>query len=103
MERIKSIQNEEVPMKQSQWNYVIKDVFNDIIQELNIHIEDLHFCVTYDELKEKEGAIWALVRLLEIYDIDLTTTKALEKIEDTVEKVYEKINEKCKELLKWKI
>ncbi len=49
---------------------------------------------------KKEGAIWALVRLLEMYAIDTTTIKALEKIEDLTEEVYEKINEKCKELLK---
>lgn len=35
MQRIKKIENKEIQMSQSQWNYVIKEVFNDIIDEIN--------------------------------------------------------------------
>ncbi len=100
MRKIERIVNEEVQMKQSQWNYVIKEVFNDIIDEINIHIEDLKFCNTFEELKLKEGAIWALLRLIEIYDIDRITTKAYEKIDNVTEETFEEINERIKELLK---
>ena len=100
MESIKRIKNDEIQMKQSQWNYVIKEVFNDIIDEINTHVEDLIFCNTLEELKLKEGAIWALLRLIETYDIDQITTKTREKIEDVTEEIFIKINERIKEITK---
>lgn len=98
--KIKRIVNEKVKMKESQRNYVIKKVFNKIIDEINIHIENLIFCNTIEELKLQEGAIWALLRLIETYDIDRITTKAYEEIDNVIEETFEKINKRIKELLK---
>lgn len=99
MQRIKKIENKEIQMSQSQWNYVIKEVFNDIIDEINIHIENLKYRDTSEELKFGEGAFWALLSLIERYQIDRTTIEAYKKIDSTIEEIYEEIDERIEKLL----
>lgn len=96
MQRIKKIENKEIQMSQSQWNYVIKEVFNDIIDEINIHIENLEYRETLRGLSLEDGAIWALLNLIEKYVIDRTTMEAYEEIDSAIDKIFEEINERLK-------
>ena len=101
MKEIKQLKVKEVKIKPEQWDYVVKECLNGLIDDINFLLGEL----TYPDLELKDYieinyGLLTLNRALESYKIDDETIKKIGDIDDFIDNVSTEINKKIKELIR---
>ena len=101
MKEVKHLDVKEVKIKPQQWDYVVKECLNGLIDDINFLLGEL----TYPDLELKDYieinyGLLTLNRALESYKIDDETIKKIEEIDDFIDNVSTEINKKIKELIR---